>query len=450
MLYKLKVGQKFNKNSLKKEFPKEYAQAAKIAPARILAGVFALAFPNVRSNCGVCGGICSINDKNKLYSCLLSTNDKAFNKFCSVECYNSSGTKAESTRRSWINRKESGEFVSVVDTRREDRQLSDSEMRKWLEEQATHKKSVRLRDLKYRSETLYERIKESCDPISKVIRLLFPEVRNTCIECGSKQVSIRAFKYLVIDSDRVFSHFCSSTCRNKNRNYQEKLSNTLLERYGSKTTFGSEKIQKKCRETNLARYGAEYYRGSTIAIQNRLKKVNYKEIHDKVKATHLKRYGYEYTFQNRELFEKQQKAGFSIKDCWIGNKHFQVRGYEEIALHYLNIELGVSSNYLKTESIDGMPSITWLDYSGDSHVYHPDIYAKVSGDWWLIEVKSTYTCGLTTENRSMWSVLKKKSKACDEAGYNFILLVVDKNKVYPVYQPWNKTRKDLRKLVFGE
>ena len=50
----------------------------------------------------------------------------------------------------------------------------------------------------------------------------------------------------------------------------------------------------------------------------------------------------------------------------------------------------------------------------------------------------------------MWSVLKKKAKACDDAGYNFVLLVIDKNEVYPVLQPWIKTRKDIRKLVAGQ
>ena len=97
-----------------------------------------------------------------------------------------------------------------------------------------------------------------------------------------------------------------------------------------------------------------------------------------------------------------------------------------------------------------MPSIPWISPDGKYRIYHPDIYAKVGSDWWLIEVKSTYTCGLNTNNRSMWSVLKKKAKACDDAGYNFVLLVIDKNEVYPVLQPWIKTRKDIRKLVAGQ
>lgn len=295
-----------------------------------------------------------------------------------------------------------------------------------------------------------------------------------CEACNSENLCF-------INMQKGFVRFCSRKCANnsessklkakqtwvekygvdnplKSKAIQKRFKATMKERYGVCYTAQSKELANKCRKTCIEKYGVDNPAKAKV-IQKKMKATCQKLYgvdnvwrsgtiaREKSKTTHLERYGVEHTFQNRELFEKQKISGFQIKEVWLKTKYFRVRGYEDVALHYLYEQLKVKPKNIITESIDGMPSVPWKDKQSKQHWYHPDIYAKVNGVWWLIEVKSTYTCGLEDRNRSMWSVLKQKAKACDEAGYNFVLLVVDKNKVYPLHQPWLKTRKYIKKLI---
>ena len=76
------------------------------------------------------------------------------------------------------------------------------------------------------------------------------------------------------------------------------------------------------------------------------------------------------------------------------------------------------------------------------------VYAKVKGKWYILEVKSIYTSGLSRSSKSGWfSTLKKKIRATEEAGFRTKVLIVHNSNVHVVSDILNKTRSQvLRQL----
>lgn len=66
-----------------------------------------------------------------------------------------------------------------------------------------------------------------------------------CKECGKKIA--------------LGKQFCCPTCRNKNKEWQEKYKKINLERYGVEHPSQLQEIKEKVKQTNNERYGSNYY-----------------------------------------------------------------------------------------------------------------------------------------------------------------------------------------------
>jgi hypothetical protein len=199
-------------------------------------------------------------------------------------------------------------------------------------------------------------------------------------------------------------------------------------------------------------YGVSYA-GQSSDLRDKMKATlerNYGElghahpdILKRCRATTLERFGVEHVLQDRVRFERQQRAGFSIKEFRLAGKKFRLRGYEPEAVRWLHRKLGIPVNKILTTAADGLPSISYT-YKAKNRVYHPDILTKIKNRWTLIEVKSSYTAGLRQDKNGMFSLLRRKAQACIDAGYKFKLAVVSvQGAVYLIDDIQEKSRREV-------
>lgn len=124
--------------------------------------------------------------------------------------------------------------------------------------------------------------------------------------------------------------FCSRECGI--RNWQEKIKQTNLKRYGVENCFQSEDKKERIKQTNLERYGVEnammlektvikakktkleLYGDENYKNMDQIKRTKFARYgkesftnREKCKQTNLERYGTEYVFQRNEIKEKIRK-----------------------------------------------------------------------------------------------------------------------------------------------
>ncbi len=132
------------------------------------------------------------------------------------------------------------------------------------------------------------------------------ENEGKCLECG------KPTKF--DDATKGYRDFCCVKCARNNVRTKERLKNTLLERYGTETTFDNVEIREKAKNTFIKKYGVDNPLKIT-AVQEKVKETNLErygveytfqseEVKDKIKQTNLDRYGVEYSFQADEVKEK--------------------------------------------------------------------------------------------------------------------------------------------------
>lgn len=176
-----------------------------------------------------------------------------------------------------------------------------------------------------------------------------------------------------------YTENCSSSCAQKNPKTQEKISNTVMSKYGVKSVLQSEKVKDKIKQTNLKRYGHENPLGSEKikkkARQTMLDKYGVKnpmqseelkqrqiqsffnkygvinpgqskEIREKVKATNLKKIGYECNFQSSEI--RAQIAETNLKKYGHENPFGSKAIREEIKKTFIN-KYGVDNPWKSEE-----------------------------------------------------------------------------------------------------
>ena len=201
---------------------------------------------------------------------------------------------------------------------------------------------------------------------------LFKGGKYSCINCSSIKNRENTFIKYGIDST------------NKLEETKQNKIKSCLEKYGVKNI--SEISQDKVRKSKKERYGDEKY-------NNRLKALK----------TMKERYGVDNALQDKELFNKQQKSGFKMKE----HNKIKYRGsYErDFLIKFNNIEIceGISLKYF---------------YDGKNRTYHSDFYPPKYN--LICEIKSLYYYNKYLEK----NLLKKE--ACERNGYNFIF-IIDKN-----------------------
>ena len=101
--------------------------------------------------------------------------------------------------------------------------------------------------------------------------------------------------------------YCSSSCKPSMWN-QDKVRETVKEKYGVDNVFQLEEIKVKSKTNNLEKYGVEYASCSD-EVRNKVKNTNLerygsvshfinKNIKEKIKETMLERYGYKKPWTN--------------------------------------------------------------------------------------------------------------------------------------------------------
>ena len=91
-----------------------------------------------------------------------------------------------------------------------------------------------------------------------------------------------------IDLGRVY---CSASCRNNDKDWQDKFKLISLEKYGTEWPSSSQSIKDKVKQACLDHYNVEY------AIAS-------KEVRNQIKDTNLVKYGVENVFQSAQIKEK--------------------------------------------------------------------------------------------------------------------------------------------------
>jgi hypothetical protein len=165
----------------------------------------------------------------------------------------------------------------------------------------------------------------------------------------------------------------------------------------------SEDIKKKCKITNLEKYGVEYPQKS-------------KNIKNKIKDTCFKKYGVEHPQHNSEIAEKTSKSCYKTKlFIFPSGNEIKCQGYEPFALSDL-IKNNIDENDIITGSTN-VPAIWYKDENEKNHRHYVDIFIPSQNK--CIEVKSTWTA----EKKKDCIFLKQN--AAKEQGYAYEIWVYD-------------------------
>jgi hypothetical protein len=145
-------------------------------------------------------------------------------------------------------------------------------------------------------------------------------------------------------------------------------------------------------------------------------------IRNKAKKTCLDRYGVEHVSQNQEIYEKQNKHSYYLKDYVLpSGKIIKIQGYENYALDEL-LKDNINENDIITGSRN-VPEIWYLDGGDNKRRHFVDIFIPSQNK--CIEVKSTWTF-----KKQKDIVFLKQTKA-KEIGYLYEIWIYDNkgNKV---------------------
>ena len=89
--------------------------------------------------------------------------------------------------------------------------------------------------------------------------------------------------------------YCSNKCRSSDPNVLQKIEQTNLERYGSKSAIQSESIKTKIKQSNLEKYGSEWPFSSEV-------------VREKIQTTWQKKYGTDHPMHSEEIRQKRRDS----------------------------------------------------------------------------------------------------------------------------------------------
>jgi very-short-patch-repair endonuclease len=230
-------------------------------------------------------------------------------------------------------------------------------------------------------------------------------IHTICDYCGGEVIVKKSEYNRNIKNNGKFS--CKKCGPNK---YRE----TCLEKYGvdniTKLCETHDKIKNKC----LEKHGDKNFRNIEKTKETKLQKYGkkYSSIVEKIKQSCLKKFGVENASQNPEVFSKQQK------------RRYEIRNYNNSELFYQgSYEKDFLDKYYNKIEIKKIEPISYR-YENKNKKYFPDFYLP---DYNLIvEIKSSYIY----EKHKKQNLCKRK--ACINNGYNYIF-IINKN-----YSKFNK------------
>lgn len=139
---------------------------------------------------------------------------------------------------------------------------------------------------------------------------------------------------------------------------------------------------------------------------------------EKIKQSNLSKYGVESPMQVAEIYNKQQRRGYTYKDYTLpSGKVIRIQGYEWIYLDEYFSEGGLEEDLVYDNKLK--PEI-WYSFEGKNKRYYCDFYIKSKN--LVIEVKSDYTLDKEIEKN------KAKFEATRSSLYDIEVVVYDRNK----------------------
>ena len=192
---------------------------------------------------------------------------------------------------------------------------------------------------------------------------------------------------------------------------KERVRKTNIERYGVAYGLELPEIQEKRRNTFFRRHNCYFPMQDPVFSKTITDKIDYKEQRRKSIETTRDRYGVDYPIQNKEIFLRQQKGMFKIKEYTLPSGAIVLRrGYEPQFLDYI-----FSNKLINEEDITQYPdSIPYINYKGNKGYYYPDFQIPKLN--LIVEIKSRYTVKLDKN-------IEQKREACIQHGYGYIRIV---------------------------
>lgn len=199
---------------------------------------------------------------------------------------------------------------------------------------------------------------------------------------------------------------------------KQKKIDTCMENYGVDYVFQSKEFTEKTRKTNLEKYNNENYRNIEKIKKTLLDKYGVEnpskldEVKTKKKETCFKNYGVEYPAQNKKIYDKMIKSGYSVKTHKKTGLYYQ-GSYEKDFLNYCydnNIDV------IRGERIK-------YKFNDKIKYYFPDFFL-IEGNL-IIEIKSDYYFNKNKEQNIA------KQNECLNKGFNFMFII---NKDYNKFE----------------
>ena len=264
---------------------------------------------------------------------------------------------------------------------------------------------------------------------------------SRCERCGKPT---RFISYTV-----GYTQYCATGCgvqafaqretTEERKARMEKMQNTMVEKYGAHCSVlaGLQDVSQlhsaaayvNSAKTRERKYGTHNKRTPEQAAR-------LKAITDRCVAGLRKT-----RMNNPNIFTGQK---YQRKTIRIRGRIFSVQGYEPQVLKYL-----VQSGRTDVDTIEVQPfGIEYVEH-GKTRLYIPDFRAKISGKWYVVEVKSNYTAGLVKNAKTMFYNLRRKSKAVCDAGHRFLTIVYDhkRDEFIEIQNIHNYSISEARKLL---
>ena len=241
------------------------------------------------------------------------------------------------------------------------------------------------------------------------------KILHSCISCGHD--------WLAMPNNILTGYGCPE-CRyvkvsKKTTRTTEQFEQALKKVYGSNI-----QLIGKYRKVSTLRFKCYTCLNTFKSSPNILyRKIGCPVCSNQIKATNLRR-----AAKMKEVFTED-------------GTRIRLQGFEPQALNWiLNKFSKLDVSDIVFDSSGEAPKVRYK-VGRRNHTYYPDMYIPKQNR--IIEVKSTYTLGLNTGKG--WRKTQEKAKACKEAGYKFVLLLMTKtgDRLWLPRDWYKKSRKQV-------
>lgn len=249
-----------------------------------------------------------------------------------------------------------------------------------------------------------------CSKNAKFYRIFDPYYKT----CGSKMCNDKNKFRGALESFKKKNGITGEISNiSQTKNWNEKIKESNLEKYGVEWQTQSQNFKDKAKETCLEKYGEEHH------LRN-------SKILDKQKSTNIERYGISSQLKSQEIKENGMKDKYGVRNPMQHENFFNktykrkpftlpsgkivlLQGYEHVCIHNLLKKYKEKEIFCLTKEISILTGK--IMYDNNSHRYYPDIF--IPKENLIIEIKSTYTMKKELEKNM------KKKQACLDAGFDF-------------------------------